>query len=73
MIDFSIPQAGLDRATDSLNRTASRIANLNTPGDSVDLSSEMVALIQARASFTANTKVIKTEDQMAKSLLDMVG
>jgi flagellar hook protein FlgE len=32
----------------------------------------MVALIQARASFTANTKVIKTEDQMAKSLLDIV-
>jgi flagellar basal body rod protein FlgB len=73
MIDFSAPLAGLDRATWQLNRAASRIANLNTPGDSVDLSTEMIALMQARRSFEANTKVIQTEDQMNKSLLNILG
>jgi flagellar hook protein FlgE len=73
MIDFSTPLAGMERATTSLNQTASKIANLSTPGDSVDLSSEMVSLIQSRNDFASNTKVVQTEDQMTKSLLDMIG
>jgi flagellar hook protein FlgE len=71
MIDFSIPLAGLDRATSSLNQTASRLAA--GPADTVELSAEMVSLIQARNDFATNTKVIQTEDQMTKSLLNMLG
>lgn len=73
MIDFSTPLAGMERATTSLNQTASKIANLSTPGDSVDLSSEMVSLIQSRNDFESNTKVVQTEDEMTKSLLNMIG
>jgi len=73
MIDFSTPLAGLDRATTSLNQTASKIANLSTPGDTVDLSSEVVSLIQSRNDFDANTKVLQTQDEMTQSLLNIIG
>jgi flagellar hook protein FlgE len=33
----------------------------------------MVALIEARNDFAANTKVVRTEDQMTKSLLSILG
>jgi flagellar hook protein FlgE len=71
MVDFSIPLSGLDRATSSLNQTASRLAT--GPADTVDLSAEMVALIEARNNFETNTKVIQTEDEMTRSLLNLLG
>jgi flagellar hook protein FlgE len=73
MIDFSTPLAGLDRATTSLNQTASKIANISTPGDTVDLSAEVVNLLQARNGFESNTKVLQTEDDMTKSLFSIIG
>jgi flagellar hook protein FlgE len=75
MIDFSIPLAGLNAATTSLNKVAANIANYggNPTGDSVDLSSDAVALIQAKNDFAANIKVAQTEDQLTKSLLSIVG
>jgi hypothetical protein len=73
MIDFSTPLAGLDRATASLNQTAAKIANPGNAADSVDLSSEVVALLQARNDFSANAKALKTEDQITKNLLDTLG
>jgi len=33
----------------------------------------MVGLLQTRQNFESNTKVIKTEDQMTRSLLNVVG
>ncbi len=71
MIDFSVPLAGLERATSSLNQTASRLAN--GPADTVDLSAEIVALIEARNNYETNTRVIRNEDQMTKSLLSLLG
>jgi flagellar hook protein FlgE len=75
MIDFSTPLAGMERASASVNQTASKIAqsSLNGSGDSVDLSAEMVSLMQAQNDFKANTKVIQTEDDMNKSLLNITG
>jgi flagellar hook protein FlgE len=73
MIDFNIPLAGLDRASSSVHQTAAKVAKVSEPGDSVDLSTGMVSLIQARNSFDTNTKVIQTEDEMTKSLLNIVG
>ena len=73
MIDFSTPLAGMERATTSLNQTASKIANISTPGDSVDLSTEMVNLIQARNGFESNTKVLQVEDEMTKNLFNLIG
>jgi len=75
MIDFSVPMSGLDRATSSVNQTAATIAKtgFTASGDSVELSSEMTSLMQARRDFEANTKVIHTEDEMTKSLLNVIG
>jgi len=42
-------------------------------GDTVNLSSEMVALLNSRDSFEANAKTVGVSDQMTKSTLDMVG
>jgi flagellar hook protein FlgE len=79
MIDFSTPLAGMNAAEASLNRTASNIANFggtpaNAPGgDTLDLSTDMIGLIEARNNFSANVKAAQTEDQMTQSLLKMIG
>lgn len=72
MVSFSAPLLGLDRAVSSLDRTASKVARLGFSGDSLDLGPEMVALIEARRSFEANTKVVKVEDEMTRSALNIV-
>jgi flagellar basal body rod protein FlgC len=73
MIDFSVPLAGIAAAESSLNQTAAKVAQSGfAGGDSVDLSSEMVALLQARSSVAANVNVARTEDQMSKSLLSLL-
>ncbi len=73
MIDFSTPLAGMEWAASSVNQTAAKIATASSEGtgDSVDLGSEMVSLMQAQNDFKANTKVIQTEDDMTKSLLNI--
>jgi len=79
MIDFSTPLAGMNAAEASLNRTAASIANFGSNpqnasgGDTVDLSTDMVNLIQARNDFAANVKAAQTEDQLTQSLLSIVG
>jgi flagellar hook-associated protein FlgK len=74
MIDFQAPLQGMDRATARLDLAASRIATISQPsGDTVDLSAEMVALIQARDNFGANAKAAQTMDEVTQSLLNMVG
>ncbi len=84
MIDFSTPLAGMNAAETSLNRTAANIANFGgspatnpapsaSGGDTVDLSSDMVSLIEARNNFAANVKTVQTEDQMTQSLLKIFG
>ena len=75
MIDFSVPLEGLDRAESSLNQSAAKIAQIgsNGPSDSVDLSSELVTLLQARNSFQTNVAVLQTENQLTKSSSNIVG
>jgi flagellar hook-associated protein FlgK len=74
MIDFQTSLQGMDRASASLDRAASRIATIGQPsGDTVDLSTEMVALIQARNEFGANVKAAQTADELTQSLLNIVG
>jgi flagellar hook protein FlgE len=40
--------------------------------DTVDLSSNMVALLQARNEFQTNANVVKTGDTMQKTLLNLL-
>lgn len=61
----------MNAAADSLNRVASNIANIGSSanGDSVDLSADTIAMIEATNNFAANVKAAQTEDQMTQSLL----
>lgn len=72
MIDFSTPLSGMERASSEVNKVATKVAALGAPGDTVDLSTETVNLLQARNDFEANAKVVSAEDRMTKSLLDIV-
>lgn len=69
---------GLHRAEAKLERTADRLARLpsarelSAPEDYVDLSEEMVTLLEARQHFKLNTAVLKTALEMEDHLLDML-
>ena len=71
MIDFSAPLSGMMQAETSVNQIATRLAQ--PAGDSVDLSTEMVSLMQAENSFAGNVKVAQSEDQMTQGALSIVG
>ncbi len=74
MIDLQTPLAGMNRGSASVDRAASRIAAAPfSQGDSVDLSTEMVALMAGQNSFEANVKVAQTMDQMSRSLISILG
>jgi flagellar hook protein FlgE len=77
MLGFSPALAGLQRSMAQFDQAASNINKATLPGagnqDTVSLSDAAVALIQSRNSFDANTKVIKTVDQMDQTLLNAIG
>jgi flagellar hook protein FlgE len=76
MVNFSVPLAGMTQATNQVNQTAAKLAKSGFSGsgnDTVDLSSDMVSLMQARISFQANADTLQTEGQLSKSLLNAVG
>ena len=66
---------GMQRAETQLNQVAQNIAQSSSAGpegDTVDLSAQAVALIQAKNSFEANTTALKVGDQMTQTLLKAV-
>jgi flagellar hook protein FlgE len=77
MLGLLPPLEGLLHSAAQFNQAASNIARATLPGsggqDSVDLSTAAVALLQSRNSFDANTKVIKTVDDMNQTLINMMG
>ena len=78
MIDFTIPVEGIRRAENSFNTAAAKIAQAplastdQAGGDTVDLSSEMVALMQSRSQFAANLQTLQVGDRMARATLDIL-
>lgn len=65
--------SGMQTAQSSLEKTAQRIATVSPESsDSVDLSSQMVAMLAARNQFQTNARVIQTADDMQKKVLDML-
>lgn len=78
MILFQVALGGLHQAEAKLERAASHLARLPVslesanPEDVVDLSEEMVALLEARNDFQINTRVIRTADELARHLLDLL-
>jgi flagellar hook protein FlgE len=62
---------GLQRAEGQLNQVAEAVASPQS--DTVDLSAQAVALIQARNNFEANLKALQVDDEMTKTLLKSIG
>jgi flagellar basal body rod protein FlgC len=62
---------GLQTSEAQFNQVARNIAA--PQDDHVDLSTQAVALIQAKNSFEANIKALQVDDQMTQTLLKIVG
>ena len=76
MISFDAPLQGIQAAATRVNAVANRVANLSSStggGDLVDLSAEMVALLEAKFATGANVNVAHAMDEMSQSLLNIVG
>jgi len=67
----------MQRAETQLNQVAQNIAegpSSSAPqGDTVSLSTQAVAMIQAKNSFEANTTALKITDEMTQTLLKSIG
>jgi flagellar hook protein FlgE len=70
---MSVALGGMRNAQSTLEKTAERIAAVSPEtSDSVDLSSQMVAMLAARNQFQSNARVIRTADDMQKQLLNLL-
>ncbi len=69
---ISIAASGMHRASHQLEQSASRIARLGVEGNDVDVSAEMVNVIQAKHDFKASAKVAGVAGDMTKTLLDIL-
>ena len=59
-----------------MNQTASRLArpvDVSGNGDIVDLSAEMIALLQAKNATAMGVKIAQTVDDLQRSTLDVLG
>jgi flagellar hook protein FlgE len=76
MVDFSISLAGMERAAAAVDRTAARVSRAGLPSgepaDSVDLSAETIALLQAQNVFTANARVVQAQADLERAILNIL-
>ena len=64
---------GLQNAQTTLQKTAERIAAASPEtSDSVDLSSETVAMLAARNQYQTSARFIQTADEMQKKVLNLL-
>ena len=66
----------IQRASASVERVASRLArpvDVSGNGDIVDLSAEMIALLQAKNATAVGVKIAQTVDDLQQSTLDVLG
>jgi hypothetical protein len=80
MSDLSIPLGGYQRAVSQINLTAAKIAQATVPsssspnspvGDTVDLSTNIVSLLQNQIVAESNLKAFQSFDAIQKSLLNV--
>lgn len=70
MIDFSTPLNAMTQAETSVNQIAKRVAQPSS--DSIDLSAELVSMMEARNNFASDAKAVQTESQMAQSAFSIL-
>jgi len=68
---------GLQTSEAQFNQAASKIAqspfSSSAQGDIADLSTQAIALLQSKNSFEANIQVLKVDNQISQTLLNVVG
>jgi flagellar hook protein FlgE len=69
---ISIGASGMQRASQQLGQSASRIARIGVEGNGVDVGAEMVNTILAKNDFKASAKVVSVASDMSKALLDIL-
>ena len=69
---ISIGASGMQRASQQLEQSASRIARIGVEGNDVDVGAEMVNTILAKNDFKASAKVVSVASDMSKALLDIL-
>ena len=72
----AIALEGLDQAEIQLEKAATRVASAGsldaTGSDTVDLSSEMVALLSAKNQFSVNLQTLKIADEVPSNVIDLM-
>ena len=77
-MSLDISLQGINRAANSFDTAATGIARVSVPADpsqpedTVSLSDQTVALIQAANDYKANVQALKTSDEMTNYLLDQL-
>ncbi|QOY85487.1 hypothetical protein [Paludibaculum fermentans] len=76
MADLSIALAGINNGLELAGATAARIAKMPTvasaPTDTVDLSAEAVAMMQAKIMVDANVQVAQNFDNLNQAILSIL-
>ncbi len=76
MADLSIALAGINNGLELAGATAARIAKMPTvasaPTDTVDLSAEVMAMLQAKITVEANVEVAKNFDNLNQAILNIL-
>jgi flagellar hook protein FlgE len=65
-------QYGLFAAGQRFSASAERVSRMGDPNADVDLGSEVVEQVSAKAEFSANLAVIRVADDMNQALLDIL-
>ncbi|WEK04834.1 MAG: flagellar basal body rod C-terminal domain-containing protein [Candidatus Devosia phytovorans] len=68
----SIGAAGMLRASDRFEASATRIARTGTGQETSDLATDVVDMMSAEIDFKASAKIMKMADEMARSTIDIL-
>jgi len=76
----SIALAGLEKAQERLAAVAKRLSagsltgeTAYTGSDTIDLSAEMVALLESKIAAEANIKLVESANELASKTIDILG
>lgn len=69
---IALGASGMHRAADRLESSANRVARFGTGLGEVDLATEMVEVLQAKADFKASATVVRVAGEMSRSAIDIL-
>ncbi len=63
---------GLEQAQSKFDQSVRKVSTASDSADSVDLASEIVAMLSARSAFETNVKLAQTADQMERRTINIL-